>query len=418
MIKITGKFWLLALCLSLIFNVAFADEPDAGSSKITGFYATPKTVETDITNNSGTEDNNGGLGNNGGTDGNNGGTDGNSGGTDGSNGGTNGNNGGTVENDQINAIDQPANDELEKKKDTQDDVPREVVKEEGGFFHTVLNILPGLIVVGCLILIWINIGSLKKRLLAAEEKLEEIVPSESEGSSELNNNLSTVVAELRKLEARMSALEKDVQTIQGNFEKILKSIKKPAGTHMETSHPKIPQYSSYREEIPPSDNYSKTTTGTTPRPLSPLNKDIIQSSSEISKITEAFNKMMLDSTRQEGIDLWELRNGFIMAYHVVAFKCVNFQERMNHQSEVKPQFEKCQPSESTLWGIKLSDGTIAVLPGLREYEMTAHLYGGLKELFYSNYQGGSYRKIEVEQPAIMKSDFSLVKEGKLRLSQY
>lgn len=139
-----------------------------------------------------------------------------------------------------------------------------------------------------------------------------------------------------------------------------------------------------------------------------------QRSFKIKEIVIAFNEMMRETdTTINGIFI---RQKFIKDYRVIAFKCVNFEERVN-RPEVPPRFMVCTISESKLWGVSLSDGTLAVLPGLHEYESTAHYQSGLKELFKSEYISGSYRKIEVIKPAIIKRDYQIIKRGELSLSQ-
>ena len=315
-------------------------------------------------------------------------------------------------------------------------------KDSGyGIFHLILVAVPGLLVVLCISLIFYEMNNrLNKKLIAtegrlkkAEELLKKIAPSKSEGSTELNINRPK--GNDLQLEERLFALENDVAILKDNFAKILKALKKTTEKYTEEQQPQeSSQWHSSRRETT-ANNQRIYNEGTT-RPDQLSNKGISTSSTsnksglisganrglglspEIQKIIVAFNKMMLDSTKlDEGsMDLWRLRNNFIKDYNVIAFKCVNSQERVNHQ-EVQPRFEICQASESTLWRIELSDGTFAILPGLREYESTVHLQGGMKELFKSDYKSGTYRKIEMVRPAIVKRDFSINEQGELRLSQ-
>ena len=138
---------------------------------------------------------------------------------------------------------------------------------------------------------------------------------------------------------------------------------------------------------------------------------------KIQEIIVAFNEMMRETAKATGFGSnMQIRQKFMKDYNVIAFKCVNFIERVNHPEE-KPRFVVCETSESTLWGVPLLDGTLAVLPSLREYESTAHYQGGLKELFGSNYISGSYQKIEVIRPAIMNRDYQITQKGELNLSR-
>ena len=330
----------------------------------------------------------------------------------------------------------------EEVKGTNSAQPIQPVKEEvaitdkpddPGIFHTILTITPWLLVVLCLIFVWKNIFFLRRKLDTIESQLKEIIPTKSEGSSELNTNRPK--GNDLQLEERVSELEKVVFELKEAVKYLLREWETRKKENKEDQRPQeSSQLRSLHREIP-ANNQRIHTEGTT-RPDQLLNKSISTSntsnklglipganrglglSPEIQKIIIAFNKMMLDSTKldESSMELWKLRNNFIENYKVIAFKCVNSQERVNHPEE-QPRFEMCRPSESTLWCIKLSDGTFAVLPGLREYESTAHFQGGMKELFNVDYKTGTYRKIEVVKPAIVKRDFSINEQGELRLRQ-
>ena len=128
-----------------------------------------------------------------------------------------------------------------------------------------------------------------------------------------------------------------------------------------------------------------------------------------------FNAMMDSLATASGLGIRSIKDTFMRDHRAIAFKCVNFEERVNRPG-IPPQFAQCMPSESTLWGVPLSNDRMAVLPSLPAYEMTAHLQGGLKELFESGYRAGSYRNIKVEEPAIVSRDFKDIKKGVLKLS--
>lgn len=305
---------------------------------------------------------------------------------------------------------------------------------EYDFFRIIFMILPWLLVVLCIIFIWQNIYFLRRRLNSTENQLKKFVSSQRKESTELNINQSK--DNDLQLEERLSALENDVAILKKNFEKILKALKKTTEKYTEEQQSQEgSQWNASRGEI--TNNNRRIHNEGMTRQVQLFSKGISTSnvnnksrlifedgrssrlSPEIQKITVAFNKMMLDSTRlDEGsMDLWRLRNNFIKDYNVIAFRCINSQERVNHPEE-QPRFEMCQASEGMLWRIKLSDGTtFAVLPGLREYESTVHFQGGMKELFKSDYKSGTYRKIEMVSPAIVKHDFSINEQGELRLSQ-
>ena len=136
---------------------------------------------------------------------------------------------------------------------------------------------------------------------------------------------------------------------------------------------------------------------------------------EVQQLALDFNAMMDSLATASGLGIRSIKDKFMRDHRAIAFKCVNFEERVNRPG-IPPQFAQCMPSESTLWGVPLSNDRMAVLPSLPAYEMTAHLQGGLKELFESGYRVGSYRNIKVVEPAIVSRDFKVIKKGVLKLS--
>ncbi len=142
---------------------------------------------------------------------------------------------------------------------------------------------------------------------------------------------------------------------------------------------------------------------------------ISRTMTEEQQLALDFNAMMDSLATASGLGIRSIKDTFMSDHRAIAFKCVNFEERVNHPG-IPPQFAQCTPSESTLWGVPLSNDRMAVLPSLPAYEMTAHLQGGLKELFESGYRAGSYRNIKVEEPAIVSRDFKDIKKGVLKLS--
>ena len=304
-------------------------------------------------------------------------------------------------------------------------------KDSGyGIFYLILVAVLGILNFLCISLIFLKINP---RLSTVEKKLKKIAPPKSEGSTELNTNQPK--GNDLQLEERVSELERVVSELKKVVNYLLQELETRKKENKEEQRPQeSSQWRSLHREIP-ANNQRTYAEGTTRQDQ--LSNKVIPTSStsnkselisganrglrlspEIQKITKAFNEMMLESIKLEGsMDLLQLRNDFITNYKVTTFKCVNSQERVNRREE-QPRFEMCPASESTLWRIPLSDGTFAVLPNPRGYESTVHLYGGMKELFKSNYSGGSYRKIEVVRPAIVKRDFSIDEQGELHLSQY
>ena len=132
-------------------------------------------------------------------------------------------------------------------------------------------------------------------------------------------------------------------------------------------------------------------------------------------IAEIFNEMMAEAAVAPGLMGKDIREKFAIKYKVTPYRCVNYEERLNNP-EIPPKFEVCALGDSTVWAIPISGDKMAILPSLPSYEETAHKRGGMKELFESNYQTGSFRKIEVRQAAVVSKDFSNIRKGLLNLS--
>ena len=393
MIKIAGRLWLLMLCLSLVTNIASAAPSGIKSEGMFDFLIKKTSAKTFICSN----------------------TDCNFKCVD------------VIQPETCPNCGQPSTF-VEKTQPAQN--PGEVTvinaddnkipvtptkPEPEPIFNTILMIIPWLLVVLCLILIWKNISSLKNNQRATENLLKKIFPPKSEETMDSDTNqkkdilsiVSAIWEELKQLKEKVSKLERDVSNLQN----VIKDLQRESNT-FDNNRQKI-----YNEDTTPQfqpfakDNYNLLTKPKpSPAPSAGLPTD------EITRITDAFNKMMSEAAEMEGFNLRTLRNKFIDTYHVRTFKCVNYEERVN-RSDAPPIFKSCSVSEATLWRIPLSNSSFAVLPGKLEYESTIHFQGGMKELFKSNYSTGSYRKIRLICPAIVRSDFSVISPGELRLMQ-
>ena len=110
------------------------------------------------------------------------------------------------------------------------------------------------------------------------------------------------------------------------------------------------------------------------------------------------------------------KKDFQRKYNLNGFVCVNATERINHP-EKKPQFQLSESLvDSAIWGFKIGDFYV-VAPNPRQYVGDDHDYGGMKELFDSNFQPGrTYNKIKINNVAIMTHDLQIHKKGNLQLS--
>lgn len=155
-------------------------------------------------------------------------------------------------------------------------------------------------------------------------------------------------------------------------------------------------------------------------PVLPPQKQYLDSQGR--NVMVAFKRMMDQIAGVSTYEGEDIRENFAEKYQVRVFRCVNAEARMTNR-ELLPKFEESMDGE--LWGISLQDGTLAVFPNLSTYESTIHFQGGMKELFVSNYNGGSYSQIQVKSPAIVTGDYqtknfdsdAIQQKGELILSE-
>jgi len=94
------------------------------------------------------------------------------------------------------------------------------------------------------------------------------------------------------------------------------------------------------------------------------------------------------------------RDEFIRKYRLRGLRCANAEERVRNPDRPAHFTEVEKPASGDLWALPLSAGQYAVVPnhGLR-YEARRHNADGLKEIYDSNFQGGTYARIRVLAPA-------------------
>ena len=146
--------------------------------------------------------------------------------------------------------------------------------------------------------------------------------------------------------------------------------------------------------------------------LSPNNA--ISSGDKLKQIADEFNAMVARAANA-GMGVVDVKREFVQKYGVIAFKCVNYHERMS-DSGLPPQFAVDDPlAGKNLWGIPINNDYLAVVPNMPDYEKNAHFKGGMKELFNPAYSDGRY-KIKVKRPAIVKrNNFEIEIPGELEL---
>ena len=150
-------------------------------------------------------------------------------------------------------------------------------------------------------------------------------------------------------------------------------------------------------------------TPTIPEPKPNLSEKLWQKSMEFA---EEYNRIQTIT----GMGAREAKMEFQRKYNLCGFVCINSTERINHP-EKEPQFQLRESlMDSAIWGFKIGDFYV-VAPNPRQYVGTDHDYGGMKELFNSNFQPGrTYNKIKINSVAIMTHDLQIHKQGNLQLS--
>ena len=117
-----------------------------------------------------------------------------------------------------------------------------------------------------------------------------------------------------------------------------------------------------------------------------------------------------------GRDALEAKKDLQRKYDLVGLVCVNATERINHQ-EKPPQFQLRESLvDASIWGLRI-ESYYVVVPNPRSYVGDDHEYGGMKELFKSNFQSGqNYKKIKISHAAIMTQDLQIRYQGEIQLS--
>ena len=136
---------------------------------------------------------------------------------------------------------------------------------------------------------------------------------------------------------------------------------------------------------------------------------------EYRDFVSAYNQIRSSSTNYAQSQ--QLRKEFQNKFPILAFSCVNYQQRMNNPS-LPPEFSSVEtPAKAEYWAFDLGNHTYAVVPNLKGYEESVHEAGAMGIVYESNYRAGnSYRNITVDRPAIFEAGWTLRTKGKLTLS--
>ena len=260
-----------------------------------------------------------------------------------------------------------------------------------------------------------DVEKLKTRLENIEDRL-----SPDEDSMKNNSHNRDSSTEISALMKRLDALEVDRPT---GFQSFLASLEE----RISVLERKIPtlgnehnEYASAQTDTHHRMTNTVTNANTTVQNVFAEKKSTLPSSNTISsgdklkQIADEFNAMVTRASNA-GMGVVDVKREFVQKYGVIAFKCVNYHERMS-DSGLPPQFAVDEPlAGKNLWGIPINNEYLAVVPNMPDYEKNAHFKGGMKELFNPEYSDGRY-KIKVKRPAIVKrNNFEIKFLGELEL---
>lgn len=121
-----------------------------------------------------------------------------------------------------------------------------------------------------------------------------------------------------------------------------------------------------------------------------------------------------------GFSARQARDKFLRRYKVRAFTCANVEERMNNP-KLAPKFTETPSTASgDFWACVIDGNIFAVVPNLKTYTENHHAERAFGIVFESNFDGGTYSKIRVEQAAIFELvgvEWRLKNPGKIILSK-
>ncbi len=123
------------------------------------------------------------------------------------------------------------------------------------------------------------------------------------------------------------------------------------------------------------------------------------SAAQMKEIADAYEA--IDLCRNEP-EKRKARTAFINTYSIQGYKCANFQARI-HQPALEPKFTPAASlwEDANFWVANRAGYAIVVPRHPITYEERIHLYGGMKELFESDYSTGSFNKVRLKRVAVV-----------------
>lgn len=121
-----------------------------------------------------------------------------------------------------------------------------------------------------------------------------------------------------------------------------------------------------------------------------------------------------------GFSARQAREKFLKRYKVRGFSCSNVEERMNSPKIAAKFLEIPSTASGDFWACMVEGKEFAVVPNLKTYSENHHAERAFGQVFESNFDGGTYSKIRVEQAAIFELigiEWRLKSPGKLILGR-
>lgn len=144
------------------------------------------------------------------------------------------------------------------------------------------------------------------------------------------------------------------------------------------------------------------------------------SPSETNSVGENFVNDFNALNKLSGYSSRQAREKFLRRHKVRAFTCANVEERMN-RPKLAPKFtETASIAGGDFWACAVEENIFTVVPNLKTYTENHHTERAFGLVFESNFDGGTYSKIRVEQAAIFElvgDNWKLKSAGKIILSK-
>ncbi|MBQ3441799.1 MAG: hypothetical protein IJG33_01000, partial [Selenomonadaceae bacterium] len=117
-----------------------------------------------------------------------------------------------------------------------------------------------------------------------------------------------------------------------------------------------------------------------------------------SSIGENFVNDFNALEKLSGFSARQAREKFLRRYKIRAFNCANVEERMNNP-KIAPKFTESGIANGDFWACNVDGNIFAVVPNLKTYTENHHAERAFGLVFESNFDGGTYSRLRVEQAA-------------------